>query len=93
MSRTSFLASLALCGSGAAVLLALGLVSAAAAATDSPPARPNIILILTDDEDMKVHAFMPKTRERIEQQGAVFDNYFVTYPFCCPSRATTLRGQ
>ena len=93
MSRTSFLASLALCGSGAAVLLAFGLVSAAAAATDSPPARPNIILILTDDEDMKVHAFMPKTRERIEQQGAVFDNYFVTYPFCCPSRATTLRGQ
>ena len=93
VSRTSFLASLALCGSGAAVLLALGLVSAAAAATDSPPARPNIILILTDDEDMKVHAFMPKTREWIEQQGAVFDNYFVTYPFCCPSRATTLRGQ
>src|SRR3546814_4709100 len=27
------------------------------------------------------------------EQGAAFDNYVVTYTFCCPSRATMLRGQ
>src|SRR3546814_1719347 len=36
---------------------------------------------------------MPKTKALIEEQGAAFDNYFVTYSFCCPSRATMLRGQ
>src|SRR3546814_14909315 len=36
---------------------------------------------------------MPKTKALIEDQGVAFDNYFVTYSFCCPSRATLLRGQ
>lgn len=93
MFRISFLVGLALYGLGAAGPLALSLGPAAAAATESPPSRPNIVFILTDDEDMKVHAFMPKMRKLIEEEGAVFDNYYVTYPFCCPSRATTLRGQ
>jgi N-acetylglucosamine-6-sulfatase len=55
--------------------------------------RPNIIFILSDDEDVAAHEFMPKTKALIEAQGAVFDQYFVTYSFCCPSRATALRGQ
>ena len=55
--------------------------------------RPNIVLILTDDEDFKVHQYMPKTKALLAEKGAVFDNYFVSYSFCCPSRATTLRGQ
>ena len=62
-----------------------------AQAADDP--RPNVILILSDDEDLAVHEYMPKTKALIEDQGAVFDNYFVTYSLCCPSRATTLRGQ
>jgi N-acetylglucosamine-6-sulfatase len=64
-----------------------------AAAADLPQTRPNIVLILSDDEDLASHAFMPKTKELIENQGTAFDNYFVTYSFCCPSRATMLRGQ
>src|SRR5690606_31019513 len=69
----------------------LGWTVSGAAAADQ---RPNIILIMTDDEDVGTHnAGMPKTRALIEEQGVVFENYFVTYPFCCPSRATALRGQ
>ena len=56
-------------------------------------ARPNIVLILTDDEDVASHAYMPKTRALLEDRGTTFDNFFVTYSFCCPSRATILRGQ
>jgi arylsulfatase A-like enzyme len=55
--------------------------------------RPNIVFILTDDEDFKVHTYLPKVRAVLADRGAVFDNYFVTYSFCCPSRATALRGQ
>ena len=55
--------------------------------------RPNIVFILSDDEDLRIHEYMPKTRALIEDQGVAFDNYFVTYSFCCPSRATALRGQ
>ena len=56
-------------------------------------ARHNVVLILTDDEDVGAHAFMPKTKALIEDQGATFANYFISYPWCCPSRASILRGQ
>jgi arylsulfatase A-like enzyme len=56
-------------------------------------ARPNIVFIMTDDEDVRIHRYMPKTKALIEDQGVAFENYFVTYSFCCPSRATTLTGQ
>ncbi len=57
------------------------------------PAKPNIVLILTDDEDVAAHAHMPKTKSLIADEGVTFDNFFVSYPFCCPSRASILRGQ
>ncbi|MEO7457580.1 MAG: sulfatase [Gemmatimonadaceae bacterium] len=55
--------------------------------------RPNIIFILSDDEDVALHAHMPKAKALLHDQGTTFDNYFVSYALCCPSRATTLRGQ
>ena len=55
--------------------------------------RPNIVLIVTDDEDVAAHAFMPKTKALIEDQGTAFKNFFISYPWCCPSRASILRGQ
>jgi len=64
-----------------------------AAAAAPAKERPNIILIMSDDEDVRIHRYMPKTKALIEDQGVAFDNYFVTYSFCCPSRATALRGQ
>jgi N-acetylglucosamine-6-sulfatase len=75
-----------------AVMLALGLGSLPAA-TAGQPARPNIVLILTDDEDVASHAYMPKTKALLEEHGTTFDNFFVSYSFCCPSRVTFLRGQ
>jgi N-acetylglucosamine-6-sulfatase len=61
------------------------------AIADTP--RHNVVLIVTDDEDLGAHAFMPKTKALIEDQGATFANYFISYPWCCPSRASILRGQ
>ncbi len=69
----------------------LGLLAGIGAAEAA--ARPNIIFILTDDEDWAGHAFMPKTKALLEDRGTTFDNYFVSYPLCCPSRVSILRGQ
>jgi arylsulfatase A-like enzyme len=62
-------------------------------ATPPSPTAPNIVLIMTDDEDVKIHEFMPKTKALLADRGTTFTNFFVTYPWCCPSRATILRGQ
>jgi arylsulfatase A-like enzyme len=55
--------------------------------------RANILLVLVDDMDMELFQHMPKTRRLLAGQGASFDNSFVSLALCCPSRATTLRGQ
>jgi arylsulfatase A-like enzyme len=56
-------------------------------------ARPSIVFIMSDDEDVVSHRVMAQTKRLVADEGAVLDNYFVSYSFCCPSRATILRGQ
>lgn len=70
-----------------------GIPGTAAAAAATQAAQPNIVLILTDDEDVAIHEFMPKTKALLERRGVRFDNFFVSYAFCCPSRASIVRGQ
>ncbi len=75
-------------------LLWLGAMPAdAVAQKGAHPAKPNIVVIMTDDEDVAAHDFMPKTKALIEDQGTTFANYFISYSWCCPSRASILRGQ
>jgi len=74
---------LSIAGTSCAPLQALGIV----------PQKPNVIVILTDDMDFTLLPGLKYTNELITQQGASFTNYFVTAPLCCPSRASTFRGQ
>jgi N-acetylglucosamine-6-sulfatase len=54
--------------------------------------RPNIIFVLADDLDLASAGLMPSLRSLLAQEGATFENALVSYPICCPSRATTLTG-
>lgn len=61
--------------------------------------RPNIIFIITDDQrwDSFGAAGHPYARtpnlDRLAEEGALFENFFVTTPLCSPSRASFLTGQ
>ncbi|XP_065829466.1 N-acetylglucosamine-6-sulfatase-like [Oscarella lobularis] len=55
---------------------------------------PNIVLILNDDQDLTLGGMRPMKNAQafLKDQGATLDNFFVTTPVCCPSRATILTG-
>lgn len=59
------------------------------------PPPPNIVLILTDDQDLLLGSMevMPQVEALLAQQGTTFTNFFVNLPLCCPARASLLRGQ
>jgi len=75
----------------ALVVLAAGSPEAASAAGQA--VRPNIVFILTDDQDVRSTAHMPQLRAHLAAAGVTFTNFFVTTALCCPSRASVLRGQ
>lgn len=48
---------------------------------------------MTDDQTVENLRVMPQTRAAIFDAGTEFRNSFVSFPYCCPSRATFLTGQ
>jgi N-acetylglucosamine-6-sulfatase len=62
-------------------------------AVASAAGRPNVVVIMSDDQTTEEIRVMPKTRSMIGAAGVTFRNNVVTYALCCPSRATFLTGQ
>lgn len=58
-----------------------------------PDPQPNVVVIMTDDQDLRSLSVMGGVRNRLAEQGTTFENAFATFPLCCPSRATFLTGQ
>ncbi|THU88757.1 alkaline phosphatase-like protein [Dendrothele bispora CBS 962.96] len=58
-------------------------------------ARPNIILIITDDQDVRTNtlSFMPKLQSLVAEQGTTFNRFHAPVSLCCPSRVSLLTGQ
>lgn len=79
-------------------LAALALVPAADAWAQEPgpdggPGGPNVVVLMTDDQTVRDMAPLRRTRRLIGRAGVTFTRSFVSYPVCCPSRATFLTGQ
>ncbi|HXJ67181.1 MAG TPA: sulfatase [Actinomycetota bacterium] len=60
---------------------------------DGPVKRPNIVLILTDDQRWDTLKWMPNVQELLADHGVTFTNAFVPNSLCCPSRTTILTGR
>ena len=69
-------------------LLAFVVLTAPAAAQ-----RPNVLEIMTDDQTVESMRVMPNVKRLLADEGTTFDRSFVSFPVCCPSRATFLTGQ
>src|SRR4051812_44963002 len=66
-------------------------------ATGDEPApvdqRPNVVLILTDDQTTYDLRWMPYTRRLIGDEGAQVTNFLSPHPLCCPARAELITGE
>lgn len=76
----------------AAAALALVLLLATSGAAAQSP-RPNVVVIMTDDQTVNDLVAMPATRRAFVRNGISFENSTVSYPVCCPSRASYLTGR
>src|SRR5919109_150405 len=59
----------------------------------SHAARPNVLVLETDDQTLESMSVMPNVRRLLGQRGTTFDRSFVSFSLCCPSRATLFTGQ
>ncbi|KAI1438530.1 alkaline-phosphatase-like protein [Xylaria sp. CBS 124048] len=62
---------------------------------DVAPRRPNVVFVLTDDQDMRLHSlqYMPFVRKHLIEQGTLFSKHYCTTAICCPSRVTLWTGR
>jgi len=55
--------------------------------------RPNILVIITDDQRFDtIKDYMPRTQARIFNEGVSFANAYATTPLCSPSRSSIMTG-
>src|SRR5262245_64071777 len=75
------------------VFLIMTLFGLAGAPGARAATRPNIVVIMTDDEWFDAMSYMPKTNALLANQGVTFTNFHVSNPWCGPSRTTFLTGE
>ncbi len=84
---------------GTILLIALsGLVVVSGSGAAPHPLRtratqpPNVVMVMSDDQTVRELKAMPHVLDEIGAPGATFDNSFVNFSLCCPSRSTFLTG-
>ena len=62
---------------------------------DAAKGRPNIVFILTDDQDKKLDSLQNMTTVQSEliAKGIEYDRHYCQVSLCCPSRVTLLTGR
>ena len=86
-----------ICGALALVVLPPAATIAAgghAFAEPVAPARPNILLLISDDQAWSDFSpsLMPRVFSDLVDEGALFKRAYVNTALCCPSRSQILTG-
>ncbi|GAA3219318.1 sulfatase [Actinocorallia longicatena] len=81
-------------------LTALGALPAAAASPAAPPparrrrqARPNLLVLVTDDQPMDTGWGLPRLHRHMAEQGVTFTFAHTTTPLCAPARSSIMTGR
>jgi N-acetylglucosamine-6-sulfatase len=81
----------------AASLSVLALSATLASSAPSQPqqtqARPNVLVLMTDDQTVESMRVMTNVNALLAARGTTFANNFASFPLCCPSRTTFITGQ
>ncbi|MDX6583709.1 MAG: N-acetylglucosamine-6-sulfatase [Solirubrobacterales bacterium] len=86
---------------GAAVLLLAGVVALALGLRAARPpaagaqttAKPNIVVLLTDDQETRSMRVMKIAAKELKRKGVTMKRYYDNFPLCCPARTTIFTGQ
>ncbi|KAF5597979.1 arylsulfatase [Fusarium pseudoanthophilum] len=71
-------------------------VLASLAASVAPAkTKPNIILVLVDDQDVHMESLkhMPLLKKQMADQGTLYTRHYCTTAICCPARVSILTGR
>ncbi|KAJ0367190.1 hypothetical protein COL154_003261 [Colletotrichum chrysophilum] len=76
-------------------LLTAALSASAVVAQNVQQRQPNIVFILTDDQDEQLGSldYMPFVQKHFVNEGTYYRKHFCTISICCPSRVSLLTGQ
>ncbi|GKT45743.1 arylsulfatase [Colletotrichum spaethianum] len=76
-------------------LATLALGASAVVAQTVQQRQPNIVFILTDDQDEQLGSldYMPYVQKHFVKEGTYYRKHFCTIAICCPSRVSLLTGQ
>ena len=77
----------------ALLALSASLASSATSEIQQTQTRPNIVVLMTDDQTVESMRVMTNVNTLLAARGTTFTNSFASYPLCCPSRATYITGQ
>lgn len=57
--------------------------------------QPNIVFVMSDDQDLTLGSteYTPRIRRHLQEKGTFFHNHFVTTAVCCPSRVSLWTGR
>jgi N-acetylglucosamine-6-sulfatase len=68
-------------------------VAASSPRLQQSQARPNVLVLMTDDQTVESMRVMTNVRALLGARGTTFENNFASFPLCCPSRTTFITGQ
>jgi arylsulfatase A-like enzyme len=78
---------------GAALAVAPGGVAVEAVAVAAAERKPNVVLLVVDDQPEGTLDAMPIVRRQLLNRGVAIENGIIPTSSCCPSRAALLTGQ